>query len=70
MTSAERRASLVRLLAEIDQRIAEAEELNASGLLESDERGFVSEQIALRRNAVLRIEGILIAMAAMDEPSE
>jgi hypothetical protein len=56
MTPHDRRTALIRLLAEIDQRIAAAEDLNYNGLLTIDERVFVAEQIAFRRNAAMRIE--------------
>jgi hypothetical protein len=59
LSPSERRTALVRLSTEIDQRIAAAEDLSAHGLLTLDERGFVVEQIAFRRNAVMRIEGML-----------
>lgn len=59
MTSAERRIALIRLLADIDQRIAEAETSSAASLLTTDERGFIAEQLAYRRNAMIRIEKLL-----------
>jgi hypothetical protein len=42
MALSERRTALIRLLAEIDQRIAEAENLMARGLLTTDELGQVA----------------------------
>jgi hypothetical protein len=59
MDQSERRTALVRLMAEIDQRIAAAEDLATNSLLTTDEQSFIVEQIAYRRNALMRIEGML-----------
>ena len=59
MTPSARRTALIRLMAEIDQRLAAAEELAANPYLALDERSHIAEQIAFRRNALMRIEGLL-----------
>lgn len=59
MTPAERRADLVKLLAEIDQGIAEATALASDPMLWPEERAFAEAQLAIRLNAVKRVEDML-----------
>jgi hypothetical protein len=51
MTHAERRTAYIKLLAEIDQLIAECEDLAAQPVLADDEREYLAVHLMLRRDA-------------------
>lgn len=55
----DRRAELLKLLAEIDQGIADAKSLASDPLLWPEERAFAEAQLAIRLDAVKRVEGML-----------
>jgi hypothetical protein len=59
MTPVERRIALIRLIAEIDQQIGKAEDFAYRPDLTVEERSGAVAQLALRRNAVIRVEGLL-----------
>lgn len=59
MTPSERQTALLRLLASIDQQIADAEELAKDGDLPIGERAYAEAQLEFRRRAVERIEMML-----------
>lgn len=59
MTPAERRAACLRLLAEIDQLIAECEDLASQPVLADDEREYLAVHLKLPRDARERVERIL-----------
>ena len=59
MTPAERRLAMIRLLAQIDQRIADAESLAADARLNHEERQSAAAALSFRRRAVERIETML-----------
>jgi len=59
MTPSERRTRLIRLLACIDQQIAEAEALVSDPALGAEERGYAEAQLSFRRRAVERVEAML-----------
>jgi hypothetical protein len=59
MTPSERRTACIRLLAHIDQQIAEAEALASDESLDADERRFAKVQLDFRRRAVERVEAML-----------
>jgi hypothetical protein len=53
---------LLKLLADIDQKIAEAESLARDPLLWPEERRFADIQLAVRMDAVKRVEKLLAAL--------
>jgi hypothetical protein len=53
------RTTLIRLIAEIDQRIAEAESLANNRSLDDGERKSAAALLDFRRNAVQRVERML-----------
>lgn len=59
MTPTECRIALIRLLAEMDQQAGKAEDLTYMPELTLKERSSAVEQLASRRNAVLRVEALL-----------
>lgn len=59
MTPTERRIALIRLLAEMDQQTGKAEDLTYVPELTLEERSSAVEQLAYRRDALLRVEAIL-----------
>jgi hypothetical protein len=59
MAPAERRRAALKLIAEIDQRIAECRSLLADPLLWTDEPEFVEAQLAVRIDALRRSERLL-----------
>lgn len=59
MTLADRRAACLRLLAEIDQLIAECEDLAAQPVLADDEREYLAVHLQFRRHARERVERML-----------
>jgi len=59
LTPSERRTAYLRLLAEINQRIAECEELARQRVLADDEIEYVAVHLKLRRDARKRVERLL-----------
>lgn len=59
MTPTQRRAGCIRALAEIDQAIAEAEDLLSEPILADDEREYLAVHLYLRRQWRERVETIL-----------
>lgn len=59
MTPAERRTACIRVLAEIDQRLAEAEDRATRPYLSDYEQECLADNLELRRDARTRIEAIL-----------
>lgn len=59
MTLSERRTACIRLLAQIDQQIAEAETLADDADLDAGEREFARAQLDFRRRAVERVQAML-----------
>jgi hypothetical protein len=59
MTPSERHTRLIRLLAHIDQQIAEAESLASDASLDADERERAGAQLSFQRRAVERVEAML-----------
>jgi hypothetical protein len=59
MTPADRRDALIRLLAEIDQLIAECEDLADQPVLADDEREYLAVHLKLRRQWRERVEKML-----------
>ena len=59
MTPSERRTRLIRLLAQIDQQISEAESLASDPALDADERRLAKVQLDFRRDTVKRVEAML-----------
>ena len=55
----ESRTKLLRMLAEIDQQIREAESLASDATLSDDDREFTAVQLDFRRDAVKRVEAML-----------
>jgi hypothetical protein len=60
MLPTERRAKLIRLLATIDQQIAEMESLASDAELTESERRYATAQLDFQRRAVKRVEAMLI----------
>ncbi|MGD9710446.1 MAG: hypothetical protein AB7V46_00115 [Thermomicrobiales bacterium] len=63
MTPIERRTALVRLLADIDQRIELARALRTSPLLTRDERRFAEVELHFQQQSVERVEQMLARLA-------
>jgi hypothetical protein len=59
MTPAKRRTAYIRLLAAIDQLIAECEDLADQPVLADDEREYLAVHLQLRRDARERVEKML-----------
>ena len=59
MTPAERRTARIRLLAHIDQQIAECEDLASQPVLADDEAEYLAVQLTLRRQWRERVEKML-----------
>ncbi len=59
MTPAERRIALIRLLASIDQKIAEAERLASDASLDVGQREFAATQLDFRRKTLKHVEKML-----------
>lgn len=59
MTPAERRTACIRVLAEIDQRLAEAQDRAILPYLSEYEQECLADNLELRRDARTRIEAIL-----------
>ena len=59
MSATERRLALLRLLAEIDQRIAECEDLASQPVLADDEIEYVAIHLKMRRDARKRVEELI-----------
>jgi hypothetical protein len=59
MTTIERRAVLVRLLADIDQRIALAKALSDSQFLTRDERRYAAAELDFQIQSATRVEAML-----------
>lgn len=59
MAPVERRLVLIRLLAEIDQRIAEADRLASDASLDAGDWDYAAAHLDFRRKSVERIEGML-----------
>jgi hypothetical protein len=55
----ESRTKLLRMLAEIDQQIREAESLATDESLDADERGYAEAQLSFQRRALKRVEEML-----------
>lgn len=64
MTPTDRRTACIRALAEIDQRLAEAEERSIQPDLGEYEQEYFAENLELRRDARSRIEAILERLEA------
>jgi hypothetical protein len=58
-----RRKYLLRLLAQLDQQIAETESLSRDPRLTDGEHRLIASQLDYRRNAVLRVEAMLANIA-------
>ena len=61
-----RRKFLLRLLADLDQQIAEVESLTSEHVLTNGERGLAADVLVSRRTSVKRVEGML---AGFDDES-
>jgi hypothetical protein len=71
MTPAERSKACIKLLAEIDQLIAEREDLADQPVLADDEREYLAVLLQFRRDARERVEKMLkpaarLAIATLD----
>ena len=59
MAPSERRTAALRLLAKIDQLIAECEDIASQALLADDEMDCVANHLQMRRDARKRVEELL-----------
>ena len=59
MTPSERRTACIKLLAEIDQLIAECEDLADQPVLADDEREYLAVHLQFRRYTVELVESML-----------
>lgn len=59
MNSTERRTALVRLLADLDQRIELAKSLSTNPFLTRDERRYAAVELDFQRKTVDRVERML-----------
>lgn len=62
MTPAERRTACIKLLAEIDQAIADCEELLSQPILADDETEYLAVHLTMRRLWRERVEKMLSAL--------
>jgi hypothetical protein len=68
MSSTDRRTKLIRLLAQIDQQICEAESLASDPLLNEADRKYAMAQLDFRLTAVERVEAMLSKLNGGEEP--
>jgi len=62
MTPSKRRAACIRLLAEIDQLIAECKDLASQPVLADDEQEYLAVHLQMRRDARERVERLLASI--------